>query len=138
MKSRSTCFGLGVVVMFTGLCSCSGTMGTVVDADGIDFNMFQDPDSEFSTSDVMDIDGEIVRFDAANQQMIWAADSTAFDGWDIDGNALAGGFFTVRFGTENGVRGAYFTETSPPTICDIAVTDGSLRISPTTTTVPQE
>jgi hypothetical protein len=128
-------------------CRCVPVMdmiGTPVDIGNSDdkksqsgFEEFEDPDSDFSTMDVMDIDGQIVRFDAALRQMIWVEDSLAFDGWDVQGNRLSNGFFTVRFGSEDGVQMAYFTETNPPTICDISVNDGALSISSTDTTVPQ-
>ncbi len=100
--------------------------------------VFEDPDSDFTTQDVRDVDGQIVRFNATLRQLIWVEDDLAFDGFDVDGNLLSNGFFTVRFGTEDGVRQAYFTETTPPTICDITVMNGQLRIFSTTETVPQE
>ena len=134
MKSWWSC--RGVAVMVAGLCSCSMSAGT--GDDGVDFVVFQDPDSEFSTTDVMDVDAEIMRFDEANGQIIWADDGTTEDGWDINGNLLQGGFFTVAFGTENGQRGAYFTETATATLCDIRVSSGDIQIFPTTTPVPQE
>ncbi len=136
MKSWWSCLGPGVAVMVAGLCSCSVPAGT--DNDGVDFVVFQDPDSEFSTTDVMDIDADIVRFDDANGQIIWAEDGTTEDGWNINGNLLQGGFFTVAFGTENGQRGAYFTETATATICDISANGGAIRITATNTPVPQE
>ncbi len=160
MKSWSTCLGLSVVVMMAALCSCSvptgagnGNENTNTNSNGNenenadgngngngggDLVVFEDPDSDFSTTDVMDIDREIVRLDGALGELIWVADGTTEGGWDIDGNLLGNGFFTVAFGTENGQRGAYFTETATATICDIRVVDGDIRISPTTILVPQE
>ncbi len=142
MNSWSSCLGLGVAVMVAGLCSCSMSAGTGDDNDNGNgvaiFVVFQDPDSEFSTTDVMDVDAEIVRFDDAGGQIIWAEDGTTEDGWDINGNLLQGGFFTVAFGTENGQRGAYFTETATATICDIRVNAGDIQIIATNTPVPQE
>ncbi len=160
MKSWSTCLRLGVVVMVAGLCSCSmstepGNDGENTNANtngnenenangnengngGADLVVFQDPDSDFSTTDVMDVDAEIVRFDAAKGQIIWAEDGTTEDGWNINGNLLQDGFFTVAFGTENGERGAYFTETATATICNIRVDNGRILISATNTPVPQE
>ena len=156
MKSWSTCLGLGAVVLVAGLCSCSMPAGTGddngngntntntnanVNENGhieANFVVFQDPDSEFSTTDVLDVDAEIVRFDDANGQIIWAEDGTTEGGWNINGNLLQGGFFTVAFGTENGQRGAYFTETATATICDIRLSGGDIQILPTTTPVPQE
>lgn len=105
---------------------------------GANLVVFQDPDSDFSTTDVMDIDREIVRLDGAREELIWIADGTTAGGWDINGNLLGNGFFTVAFGTENGQRGAYFTETATATICDIRVDNGNILISPTTVLVPQE
>ena len=155
---------MGVFVTAAGLCSCGLPTGTEngnedtdtstngngnedenTNTDGnengsgeSDFVVFQDPDSDFSTSDVMDVDAEIVRFDAGKGQIIWAADGTTEGGWNFNGNLLLNGFFTVAFGTENGQRGAYFTETATATICDIRVVNGDIRISATNTPVPQE
>ena len=111
-----------------------------VPGDGSDANLavFSDPDSEFSTTDVRDVDEEIVRFDATAKTLIWAADGSAFDDWDVDGNFLGPTrFFQVRFGTKDGERRAYFTETVTETICDIRIDNGQLRISATSVTVPQ-
>lgn len=99
---------------------------------------FQDPDSDFSTTDVADVNGDVVRFDADNARMIWVRDDLQFDNFDVNGNLIDDGFFTIRFGTENGMRMAYFTETNPPTICDINVIAGQLSIRSTNETVPQE
>ena len=118
--------------------SCTAVPGVPVGDDGANVVVFEDPDSDFSTADVRDVDGEIVRFDAVNAQMIWVADSLSFNGFDVNGNALGAGFFMVRFGTENGERRAYFTETDPPTICNISVPNGTLSITSTQVTVPQE
>ena len=138
MNHRTIVSYVALAALTLGAGSCIGPMGTNVVLGGIDFVAFQDSDSDFATSDVLDIDGEVVRFDAANRQLIWVKDSLAFAGWDVDGNVLRGGDFTVRFGTKDGQRMAYFTETDPPTICDIIVQNGSLTILPTTETVPQE
>ena len=128
-----------------GLAGC--TIGVPVDApdegDGINANLvvFFDPDSEFSTTDVRDVNEEIVRFDGTTKAIIWVADDLVFDegAWETDGNFLgAGRRFQVRFGTVDGERRAYFTETGPATICDISVEQGQLRIAATNVLVPQE
>jgi hypothetical protein len=91
----------------------------------------------FSTSDVRDVQGQIVRFNRANNSLIWAVDGRSFPGYPVDGNFLnSGKTFQVRFGTEAGEPRAYFTETVPATICDIEVVGSSLMISPTNVTVP--
>ena len=137
MAYRTSCSCVTLSTLLLGALSCAGPMGTDVILDDIEFVVFQDPDSEFSTIDVLDIDDEIVRFDMAKRQMIWVMDSLAFEGWTVDGNVLRDGVFTVRFGTKDGQRMAYFTETDPPTICDIVVQNGLLTILPTNELVPQ-
>ena len=99
--------------------------------------MFTDSATGFSTSDVRDVEGEIVRFNRANNALIWAADGRSFPGYPVDGNFLGSGRnFQVRFGTEDGERRAYFTETVPATLCDIEIVGSALLISPTNVTVP--
>jgi len=102
--------------------------------------VFIDPDSDFSTTDVRDVDDEFVQFDIVTKAIIWAADGTAYQqgSWTVNGLSLAGGGFQVRFGTKDGERRAYFTETFPPTICQIEPVGSFLSISSTSMTVPQE
>lgn len=113
---------------------------TVSTGDDSTYARFQDPDSDFSTTNVRDVDEEIVRFDTTTQGIVWAADDRVFDEgqWTVDGVFLGqGGSFQVRFGTKDGQRRAYFTETATATICDFVVTD-SFQIFQTNTPVPQE
>jgi hypothetical protein len=99
--------------------------------------VFRDPASTFSTSDVRDVQEQIVRFDSAANSLIWAADGRSFSGYPVDGNFVrADRNFQVRFGTKDGERRAYFTETASATICDIEVIGGAVVISPTSVTVP--
>lgn len=104
-----------------------------------DLAVFVDPDSSFSTTDVRDVDEEVVWFDTTARSIIWAANGQVFQegNWVVDGNFLgATGMFQVRFGTVDGDQRAYFTETGPATICDIFVTDQRIRIVSTTVSVP--
>ena len=99
--------------------------------------VFVDPTTGLGTSDVRDVQGQIVRFDRANNSLIWAADGRSFPGYPVDGNFLRSDkFFQVRFGTKDGERRAYFTETVNETICDIGVVGSALMIFPTSVTVP--
>ena len=99
--------------------------------------MFRDPDSTFSTSDVRDVQDQIVRFDMTSNSLIWAADGRSFPGYPVSGNFMrADRAFQVRFGTKDGERRAYFTETVATTICDIEIVGGQLVISPTSVKVP--
>lgn len=89
------------------------------------------------TSDVRDVDNQIVRFDAASSSLIWAADGRMFPGYPASGNFIASDRrFQIRFGTKDGERRAYFTETSTATICDISVINNSLSITGTLEPVP--
>ena len=96
--------------------------------------VFQDPASSFSTSDVRDVHEQIVRFDTTSGALIWAATDQRFSGYPVNGLFI--GAFQVRFGTKDGERRAYFTERTPPNICDIEVVGGQLMISATNVTVP--
>jgi hypothetical protein len=101
---------------------------------------FSDPASSFSTSDVRDVEDvaeEIVQFDVANNALIWKANGQSFPGYPVSGNFVATDkHFQILFGTKDGQRRAYFTETASATICDIEVSGGQLMISPTNVKVP--
>jgi len=103
-----------------------------------DFAVFRDPASSFTTTDVRDIDDEIVRFIPSDNTMLWTPSNLLFDNWPVSGNFLGPNrAFEVRFGTVSGQRRAYFTEVGPGTICNLAVTGNTLQLSPTTTLPPQ-
>lgn len=103
---------------------------------------FVDPDTGFSTQDVHDVDREVIHFDTEQGAMIWGADGAPVSGWTTSENELlwnGRGGFRVRFGTEEGARRAYFTETGPGTICDLDIrAPEQLSISPSNETPPQE
>ena len=95
---------------------------TGIDAGSAAFVAFVDETTGFQTSDVHDATREVVRFDAALGAMV-ALDGSAVSGWTTEGNelswALSGVAFRVRFGTEQGERRAFFTESGNGTICDL-------------------
>ncbi len=99
--------------------------------------VFMDPATGFSTSDVRDVQEQIVRLDTANNALIWAADGRSFPGYPVSGNFFrADKAFQVRFGVKDGERRAYFTEAVATTICDVEIVGNALVISPTTVHVP--
>ncbi len=103
-----------------------------------DFAVFRDPTSSFSTTDVRDIDDEIVRFIPRDSTMLWTPTNLLFDNWPVSGNFLGPNrAFEVRFGTVSGQRRAYFTEVGPGTLCDLEVSGNTLQLSPTTIHPPQ-
>jgi hypothetical protein len=108
--------------------------------------VFKDPASEFSISEVRDVQEQIVRFNTADE-LIWTADGTPFPEYFADGNLIAyhhkaDKFFQVRFGTKDGERRAYLTSTddslrgAPATILDIDVASGRLTFIGTNVPVP--
>ena len=79
-----------------------------------------------------------MQFDLTNNSLVWAADGRSFSGYPVDGLFIrADKMFQVRFGTRNGERRAYFTETVAETICDIQVVGSALQILATSVRVPQ-
>lgn len=109
------------------------------DDDNTEFSLFTDPMGTFSTTHVRDVDGETIRFRVSNQSIVYQ-DGTEYQAgsWPVNGNFVGGNSFLIRFGTEEGERRAYFTETGPATICDFQVTPTTFSIFPTQVTVPQE
>ena len=105
------------------------------------FAVFQDEVSDFETAEVHDADREVVQFDVGTSSM--ATDGAAVGGWTTRGNDLSwersGVAFRVRFGTEDGERRAYFTETGSGTICDLRFTPPDrLNIYATSEFPPEE
>lgn len=105
---------------------------------GSNLAVFTDPTSGFQTTDVRDVDNQIVRFNPTDRTLIWTPSNLVFDNWPVNGNLLGPtGDFQVRFGTVSGQRRAYFTETVRGTICDLQVDSGNvLRLFPTNTLPP--
>ncbi len=94
--------------------------------------MFTDPASGFSTTDVRDLDDQIVRFNPADNTMLWTPDNLLFDSWVVDGNFMdAAHMFQVRFGSVSGEKRAYFTEAGRGTLCDLKVEQNTLQLLPT-------
>lgn len=102
------------------------------------FVVFTDPVTSIQFVDVNDVQGEIVRFDPFSKAIVWAATDTPYNAgfWPVNGNFLGSGFFSVRYGTSNGVRRAYFTETVAATICDIRIVGSQMQIFATNVHVP--
>ena len=99
---------------------------------------FTDPASSFSTSDVRDVQEQVMRFDTASNSLVWTVNGQSYAGYPVLDTYFirSDKFFQVRFGTRNGERRAYFTEASRGTICDVEVSSGGLSITPTDVSVP--
>lgn len=126
----------GAVMLPLGGESESAAPGT---ATGV-FATFTDESTGFATDAVHDADRQIVHFDAARGAMVFDASGEAVEGWAVSGEDLSwSGFaveFRVRFGTEEGERRAYFTETAVGTICNLRLAGGRLGISGTSERPP--
>jgi hypothetical protein len=145
-KLRAHMLQAVVFVIVGGVVACGGSGSTpttptprtttTVAPSQVQLAVFSDPASSFMTSDVRDVQEQIVRFDIANNSLIWVADGRSFPGYPVSGNFVrADRNFQIRFGTKDGECRAYFTETASATICDIEVVGGQLIISPTSVSV---
>lgn len=113
----------------------------------IQLALFTDPSSGVSTSDLRDVDEQIVQVNTADE-LIWTADGTRFPEFIAVGNFIAyhhgaDTFFQVRFGTKDGERRAYLgwrddrLRGRRPTILDLWVDGrGDLKIAETDVPVP--
>ena len=147
MKIQSAAVML--LILIQGMAGCGGsapaptpsqppptTTTTPPPSGPVQLAVFSDPATGFMTSDVRDVQDQIVRFDTASNSLIWAADGRSFPGYPVSGLFIRGDrFFQVRF-TKDGQPRAYFTETVATTICDIEIIGGQLSITATNVHVP--
>lgn len=103
----------------------------------VELAVFTDSRTGFSTSDVHDVQEQIVRFNTADE-LIWVANDTRFQEFIVEGNFIAyhhkaDKFFQVRFGTRDGERRAYLSWPDDRlTIVDLSVDERSdLKIAET-------
>jgi len=143
---RGTCqflslvFATLVILPILG-CPLQAPTTTGNDTNQVDESLavFTDSESSLRTNDVYDVNNEVVQFDPATSSMIWVGTGVSFPGYPVDGDLVrSDGYFKVRFGTVEGARRAFFTETAAATICDVQVNNGALAIYSTNVTVPQE
>lgn len=118
--------------------------------------VFTESTSGFSTTDLRDVQEQVVQFNTANE-LIWTADGTRLPGFEVDtfhypGTAFinvvgpsraicpTGCAFEVRFGTKDGQRRAYLTmdyvHDNPGTLVDVEVTGGALVVTKTNVFAP--
>jgi hypothetical protein len=135
MSQRARAIALLLVVSAAAACGSSNSPSSPTPQRT--FAVFTDSTAGFMTSDVRDVQEQIVRFDTMTSSLVWTADGRSFPGFPVSGNFIGPSQgFLVRFGTRDGQRRAYFTEAGPGTICDIEVVNGQLIVSPTSATVP--
>jgi hypothetical protein len=102
----------------------------------------------FSTSDLRDVDEQILQITTAGE-LVWIADGTRLQGYGVAQNVIdgvpihwisgtlcpEGCAFEVRFGERNGERRAYLTadygHENPGTLVDVEVAGGTLAVART-------
>lgn len=104
--------------------------------------VFRDEATGFETSEVHDVDREVVLFDARASAMVWV-DGTVVHAWTTRGNDLSWeqklGGVSRPLRDRGGERRAYFTETDAGTICDLNIyAPDQMRIYATSERPPQE
>ena len=109
--------------------------------------IFTDSATGFSTTDIHDVDGEVIRVNTANE-LIWMANGMRFSEFiAAAGNAIGyhhanDTYFQIRFGTKAGERRAYVTWPDrrlqgTATILDLWVdARGDLKVGETSVAVP--
>jgi len=137
--------GIVLLVVAQGLAGCggSGALSTpsapspVPQPTPIQLLVFTDRVSGLSTSDVRDVQEQIVRFNSVGE-LIWAADGTRFPGYPVvQGSFIKADFsFQVRFGTKDGERRAYFAQHDRDFVYDLEVVGDQLVITETNVPVP--
>lgn len=137
-KTASTVWALALAALLlsVGACSDNDDSPTSPPPPTLTLASFTDPRGGFSTNDVRDSEGDIVRF-TVDGLLVWPPTMATFGGFPVAGNLIGPTQgFEIRFGTEGGQRRAYFTERGPGTICDIDLINGMINVSPTSQTVP--
>lgn len=93
--------------------------------DDTPFVIFEDPITGFRTVNVYDANRELYHFDRDEESMVREAGDIRQSNWLVSGTDVSNngvfGSYRIRFGTEQGKQRAYFTEVTPPTICDLVL-----------------
>ena len=124
--------------------SCVGGIsgGEAIDLSTVELTVFEDPDSDFTTDQILDVDGEALSF-TTDGRVVWAATSMAWAEsrnafWTTDGNTLrSDGHFMAVYGTWNDTFGAWVIATSNGFLCDFQADDDVLHIDSTEEAVAQ-
>lgn len=133
--TASTVRALALATLLVGVGACSDDDDSPTEPT-LTLATFMDPMGGFSTNDVRDSEGDVVRF-TVDGLLVWPPTMGTFGGFPVTGNFIGPTQgFEIRFGTEGGQRRAYFTERGPGTICDIDLVNGMINVSPTSQTVP--
>lgn len=116
--------------------------------------VFRESGTGFATSDLRDVQDDIVQFSTAGE-LIWAADGTRLSGYRVVSHNFTpegpvyfiegaicpeGCAFEVRFGSKDGERRAYLTvdygHDNPGTLVDVEIRGGALVVSRTSVYPP--
>ena len=118
-------------------------VGEEIDLSTADLTVFSDPDSDFTTTELLDADGQVLSF-TTDSRIVWVETSTAWTAsrrgeWTTDGNVLrSDGYFTVAYGSLDGTFAGWITRTSTGTVCDFESDGEVLDINPTNQPIEQD
>ena len=127
------------------LCAGCGplSIGEEIDLSTVELTVFSDPDSDFTTTELLDVDGQVLSF-TTDSRIVWVETSTAWIAsrrgeWTTDGNVLrSDGYFTVAYGSLDGRFAGWITRTSTGTVCDFESDGEVLDINPTNQPIEQD
>ncbi len=140
-QGRSVPLWASLPALSSGCAGVSG--GQAIDLSTVELTVFADPDSDFTTDEILDVDGEALSF-TTDGRLVWVATSTAwaesrYAMWTTDGNTLrSDGHFTAVYGTWNDTFGAWIIDTSSSFLCDFETDGDVLFITATEDVVAQQ
>ncbi|MFT5430630.1 MAG: hypothetical protein ACI9OJ_001306 [Myxococcota bacterium] len=102
--------------------------------------VFVDEATGFSTCNIVDLDGQGMRFFRETSEMLWVESDEKFDRFPIAQGYIIGelGLYQVRFGRFEGKQWAWLTGAQDGLICDVERTSTLVAFQPTEVSVPQE
>jgi len=118
-------------------------VGEEIDLSAVELTVFSDPDSDFTTTELLDVDGQVLSF-TTDSRIVWVDTSTAWTEsrrgeWTTDGNVLrSDGYFTVAYGSLDGTFAGWITRTSTGNVCDFESDGEVLDINPTNEPIEQD
>jgi hypothetical protein len=130
MTSRALC----LLCLVACLTSCAPPIRTTGDG----YIEFEDPGSDFVTSEVFDVGGDSVAFREEDDSMVFG--ELAQENWPVVEGLWTpeDRFFEIRFGSVEGEPRAFITERVTMTVCDVALAGDGFTIYATETPVPND
>ena len=104
-----------------------------------EFAVFTDPETGFTTTVVYDSNRDTAQFRVSDDSIVIDGIGYQPGSWEVNGNFLdAAQSMEAQFGTEVGVRRAFFTLTGEDTVCDFFIEDGQFVMTPSNEPIPND